>query len=301
MLAEVYRGATRQGRADRALAALARVGMQDRARFLPTRLSGGEQQRVAIARALMADHSLLLCDEPTGNLDSANTDVGARALRRAERRRAHARHGHPRGPRGRARAAARADGRRRPDGGDVSPRPQTARHRGRAVAPGPRMSPRDLARRGVRGPARPSRPRRADRARDGDRRRRARRDARSVEDGEQPDRRPLRRARGDRHRRQPLGARGRRRAARSCRGTPRRGCGASTASSPPGRSPTSTSAARSCARSRSTTRSRPGATQLPMKAASPGRLPGRARRAVRRPVLRRRPLAARRPRRRPRA
>jgi putative ABC transport system ATP-binding protein len=74
MLAEVYRGAAREGRADRALAALDRVGMADRAGFLPTRLSGGEQQRVAIARALMADHSMLLCDEPTGNLDSANTE-----------------------------------------------------------------------------------------------------------------------------------------------------------------------------------------------------------------------------------
>ena len=73
MLAELYRGMPREGRADRALAALERVGMENRAKFLPTRLSGGEQQRVAIARALMADHSVLLCDEPTGNLDSANT------------------------------------------------------------------------------------------------------------------------------------------------------------------------------------------------------------------------------------
>jgi ABC-type lipoprotein export system ATPase subunit len=73
MLAEVYRGAPREGRAERALAALEQVGMTHRTGFLPTRLSGGEQQRVAIARALMGDHSVLLCDEPTGNLDSVNT------------------------------------------------------------------------------------------------------------------------------------------------------------------------------------------------------------------------------------
>jgi ABC-type lipoprotein export system ATPase subunit len=74
MLAEAYRGAPREGRAERAMTALERVGMAGRATFLPTRLSGGEQQRVAIARALMGDHRLLLCDEPTGNLDSRNTN-----------------------------------------------------------------------------------------------------------------------------------------------------------------------------------------------------------------------------------
>jgi putative ABC transport system ATP-binding protein len=72
MLAEAYRGSPREGRADRAMASLERVGMGHRATFLPRRLSGGEQQRVAIARALMSDHRLLLCDEPTGNLDSRN-------------------------------------------------------------------------------------------------------------------------------------------------------------------------------------------------------------------------------------
>ena len=81
----VYAGVPAKERRSRVLAGLAEVGLADRAGHLPTQLSGGQQQRVAVARALVIRPSVLLLDEPTGNLDSASEEEVLSLLERVNR------------------------------------------------------------------------------------------------------------------------------------------------------------------------------------------------------------------------
>ena len=80
-----YRGMKSSERSQRVKEALERVGMAHRAKHLPSQLSGGQQQRVAVARAIVGQPSIMLADEPTGNLDSKNGEAVMELLRELHR------------------------------------------------------------------------------------------------------------------------------------------------------------------------------------------------------------------------
>jgi len=82
-VALLYRGVPSAERRQRVAVALERVDLAHRARHIPKQLSGGQQQRVAVARALVSNPRLILADEPTGNLDSANGEAVMEMLTRS--------------------------------------------------------------------------------------------------------------------------------------------------------------------------------------------------------------------------
>jgi putative ABC transport system ATP-binding protein len=81
----IYARIPARERRDRIVEALSAVGLSERVQHLPTQLSGGEQQRVAIARALVVEPSVVLLDEPTGNLDSASAEDVLAIIERVNR------------------------------------------------------------------------------------------------------------------------------------------------------------------------------------------------------------------------
>jgi len=80
MIPAYIAGMKKRDAADRARALLADVKLEDRKNHFPSQLSGGERQRVAVARSMVNDPALILADEPTGNLDPANSDIVSELL-----------------------------------------------------------------------------------------------------------------------------------------------------------------------------------------------------------------------------